>query len=247
MRDDQNKYISQGDPWMRAAEEARAELIRSPPLPLATGRRSIYDMCVRGEMAWREESLFSFSDDEDDEIAAEYMALLAQVQEASGMGDATALRRLRGEVEAVRTELDSMDAYSLAYVFGQIRARLEAQVEVEFSVADAHAASATFPSQSRSDQSEPGRFNGPAPFYRRGRAYLRAVLTAVEMAAANPKNLGWRHAYADQLLRAVEETDSPQDLHDFVAGMAYELSRTMATFPDTEQEPQSPINDEPPF
>lgn len=191
------------------------------PWEAAPGR-TFGEMYLSGELPWPQEPLLQYRDDPE-EVVEEYLTLLADYARAEHADDQDTMRRLQGELESAQDEFRSMDTYSKAGALIPLTTRLTAAVQQQQISAD--------PSRTATVEQalpEVGRFNGPAPFYRRGRAYIQTLAPAFELAALGHGALVSRRPNdADQLLRAVEALDTPQDLQDFIAGAVRELHRQL--------------------
>jgi hypothetical protein len=198
--------------------------LAEPVDPWAPGNlntsKTFREMYLDGDSPWPEEPLLQH-DPHPFEIADEYLSLLGQYTRAEQDSDGLAVRRLRGELDVADAALTHMDSYSQAAVLTRLTSHLTRAAHTP----QPRAVTAPKPGQVLPDK---GRFNGPAPFFRRGRAYIQALSPAFRLAAeGHGEFVGRRPEDADQFLRAVEASDDVADLQDFIAGAVHEIHRQL--------------------
>lgn len=201
----------------RSIDDAKAADTTRHPF---TAGRTVGEMYLSGELPWPQEPLLRHCDDPD-EIVNDYVALCNDYARAQRQGDHLATRRLQGELEAATASLEDMDTYAKAYALRPLLDALE-------DTAQDPAAPADPPAATVAHVPEQGRFNGPAPLYRRGRAYIQELAPAFTLASlGHGEFVAQRPTDAHQMLRTVEALDNPDDLQDFIAGVVHELHRQL--------------------
>lgn len=218
-------------PYQQAESTALDDVGHDPRSPNPgnpwTARPSFRDLYRSGDLPWPREPYFPETDDAGAEdggagaVVAEYVANLRAFDVATTRGDERAERRLRGEIEAAEYEFREIDTYQATATFEVMRSALTLQIRLE-GAAKSDLASA----KHTTTASEAARFIGPAPLYRRGRAYVQAFFRAAE-GASNERVALQRREDADQLLEVVEATTDTEALQDFIAGMCRELERQL--------------------
>ncbi|MDR7252770.1 hypothetical protein J2X46_001755 [Nocardioides sp. BE266] len=182
--------------------------------------RTFGELWRSGELPWPEQPLIQ--DGSPYDTVEDYINLRRGLAEATQSGNDDAIRRLSGEYALARRTVNSMDAWEKALALDGLIADEEVTTGV-----GVQQVTPTF--EDRAVAQEPTRFPGPAPYFRRGRAYVQCLAPGFTLAAlGHGEFVASRPEEADQLLRAVEDADNVDDLHDFVAGVAHEVERQLA-------------------
>ena len=178
------------------------------------------EMYLDGELPWPEEPLLQ-NDRHSFEVVDEYLSILSQYTRAEQDSDPLALRRLSGELHVAEAALAHMDTYSQAAGLTRLTGHLTRAAQQPAAPSPrTHKRVQVLPEQ--------GRFKGPAPFFRRGRAYIQALAPTFILAAEGHGDfVSCRPDRADQFLRAVEASDDVTELQDFIAGAVHELHRQL--------------------
>lgn len=167
---------------------------------------------------WDEEP-FLYEWEHPREVAVDYLAILQDLGQAQRDEDHLTERRLRGEIAAAVRTFERMDAFHSAAALTALVDGLDNLEPSRNEPASTSRVPHVLP--------EVGRFTGPAPFYRRGRAYIQRLAEEFKQARHGLGVHEYSHTENDRMLRAVEASDNPQELQDFIAGAIRELQRQL--------------------